>query len=55
MSLEERYKNQKRYVKRVRKAAKQMVKEDLLLPEDAEREIRKVENASDLFVQPSKN
>lgn len=43
LSLEERYETQANYVKKVRKAAKKMIKQRLLLPEDAEREIRKAE------------
>lgn len=43
LSLEERYGNEANYLKKVRKAAKKMVKQRLLLPEDAEREIKKAE------------
>ncbi len=43
LSLEERYKTQANFVKKVKKAAKKMIKQRLLLPEDAEREIRKAE------------
>lgn len=43
LSLEERYGTQENYVKKVKKAAKKMIKQRLLLPEDAEREIRKAE------------
>ena len=44
LSLEERYHTQADYVKKVRKTAKRMVKQRLMLPEDAEREIKKAEN-----------
>lgn len=44
LSLEERYQNQNNYVKKVKKAAKKMIKQGLMLPEDAEREIKKAEN-----------
>ena len=39
LSLEERYGNQDGYVKRVSEAAQSLLKERLLLPEDAERMI----------------
>lgn len=43
LSLEERYQTPENYVKKVKKAARKMVKQHLMLPEDAEREIRKAE------------
>ncbi|RFS14372.1 alpha/beta hydrolase domain-containing protein [Emticicia sp. C21] len=43
LSLEERYETQANYVKKVKKAAKKMVKQGLMLPEDANREIKKAE------------
>jgi hypothetical protein len=46
LSLEERYGNSEHYVSLVKKAAEEMVKEGLILPEDAEREIKKAENNS---------
>ncbi|RYU97093.1 alpha/beta hydrolase domain-containing protein [Emticicia agri] len=49
LSLEERYQSHENYVKKVKKAAKKMVKQRLMLPEDAEREIRKAENMTNLF------
>ncbi|MBA4849598.1 alpha/beta hydrolase domain-containing protein [Emticicia sp. BO119] len=44
LSLEERYQSNENYVKKVKKAAKRMVKQRLMLPEDADREIKKAEN-----------
>lgn len=44
LSLEERYQTQANYVKKVKKAAKKMVKLRLMLKEDADREIKKAEN-----------
>ena len=44
LSLEERYQSNENYAKKVKKAAKKMVKQGLMLPEDAEREIKKAEN-----------
>lgn len=44
LSLEERYQSHKNYVKKIKRAAKRMVKQRLMLPEDAEREIKKAEN-----------
>lgn len=49
LSLEERYKSHNNYVKLVKKVAKKMIKQRLLLPEDAEREIKKAENLTTLF------
>ncbi|MDI9882391.1 alpha/beta hydrolase domain-containing protein [Flectobacillus longus] len=46
LSLEERYGNSEHYVSLVKKAAEDMVKEGLMLPEDAEREIKKAEKNS---------
>jgi hypothetical protein len=45
-SLEERYGTHERYVEKVREAAKQLVRERFLLPDDAERLIREAEASS---------
>jgi hypothetical protein len=42
-SLEERYGTHERYVERVREAAKRLVQQRFLLPDDAERLIREAE------------
>ena len=42
-SLEERYGTHERYVEKVREAAKRLVQERFLLPDDAERLIREAE------------
>lgn len=44
LSLEERYQTNENYLKKVKKAAKKLVKQRLMLKEDAEREIKKAEN-----------
>ncbi len=44
LSLEERYQTRENYIKKVKKAAKKLVKQRLMLPEDADREIKKAEN-----------
>jgi len=49
LSLEERYTNQDAYVEAVKVAAQRFVKERLLLPEDAERNIERAK--ADLLSQ----
>jgi hypothetical protein len=49
LSLQERYQSHANYVKKVKKAARKMVKQRLMLTEDAEREIKKAEAMNNLF------
>jgi hypothetical protein len=49
LSLEERYANQEAYVEAVKAAAQRFVKDRLLLPEDAERNIERAK--ADLLSQ----
>jgi hypothetical protein len=48
LSLEERYKDQNDYVQQVSRAARHLVEQRLLLPEDAERIIREAKRVSPL-------
>jgi hypothetical protein len=46
LSLEERYATHEAYVAAVRKAANDLVNEGLLLPEDAQNEVRKAQTST---------
>ena len=54
LSLQERYGSHEKYVEAVREAAQELVKDGLLLPEDAESEIRNAEK-SDILIQLKEN